>query len=165
MVFTWMLHEFTHWITSELLGYKAIMRLNSVSGIEGQNPTAWHQVYISAAGPLITIIQAITVFYLLQSRFWNKYLYTLLFTAFYMRLLAGLMNFINPNDEGRIGLFLEIGIFTLPLIVSGLLFYLVYTISKKYALNLRFHLWTTLIIMTISSILILTDQFVGINVL
>ncbi|VAW31659.1 hypothetical protein MNBD_CHLOROFLEXI01-4491 [hydrothermal vent metagenome] len=129
------------------------------------NPTDWHKIIISAAGPIVTILQALIVFLFLKSRDWNKFLYPFLFTAFYMRLLAGLMNFINPNDEGRIGIFLEIGIFTLPIIVSGLLFIMVYRISKKYNLNWKFQLATTVIVMVASSILILSDQFFGIRIL
>ena len=28
VIFTWIIHEFAHWLTSELLGYETIMRLN-----------------------------------------------------------------------------------------------------------------------------------------
>lgn len=51
VIFTWITHEFSHWITSELLGYKSIMRLNSVSAIEEKNLTEWHKACISAVGP------------------------------------------------------------------------------------------------------------------
>jgi high-affinity Fe2+/Pb2+ permease len=165
VIFTWIIHEFAHWLTSELLGYDTIMRLNGTSSTNGENPTDWHKIFISASGPIITILQGLIVFIILKSRNWNKYLYAFLFTAFYMRLLAGLMNLINPNDEGRISAFLEIGTFTLPIIVSGLLFFMVYKISKKYNLNWKFQLSTTLIVMVASSILILSDQFLVIRIL
>ena len=165
VIFTWILHELTHWITSEFLGYESIMKLNSVSAVDGQERTDWHKVYISASGPVITIFQAIIIYILLQTKSWNKLIYPLLFTPLYMRLLAGLMNFINPNDEGRISEFLGIGLFTLSIIVCGFLFYLVYKISKQYELNWKFNFWTTIIIMVVSSILILSDQFLGIRIL
>ncbi|MEQ9266355.1 MAG: hypothetical protein RLN81_14090 [Balneolaceae bacterium] len=165
VLFTWLIHEFTHWLTSELLGYETVMRLNSAFSVKGQNPTEFHRAIISISGPLITILQALIVFYILKSRDWNKYLYPLLFTAFYMRLLAGIMNFINVNDEGRVGEYLGIGTFTLSIFVSLLLFYLVYQISKKYALNWKFQLGTYLIVMVVSSLLILSDQFLGIRIL
>lgn len=165
VLFTWLIHEFTHWLTSELFGYETIMQLNSAYSVKGQNPTDLHQAIISISGPLITILQAIFVFLILKHRDWNKYLYPLLFTAFYMRLLAGFMNFINVNDEGRVGEYLGIGTFTLSIIVSGLLFYLVYKISKQHSLNWKFLLGTYLIVMIISSLLILSDQFLGIRLL
>lgn len=166
VIFTWSIHEFAHWLTSELLGYKAIMRINGTSLVNGQDPTDLHKSIISASGPIITIIQGLLTFLLLtKSRNWNKYLYVFLFTAFYMRLLAGLMNFINPNDEGRISSFLGIGTFTLPIIVSVILFFMVYRISRKHKLNWKFQLWTTILIMIASSILILSDQFLGIRII
>lgn len=165
VIFTWVLHEFTHWVTSESLGYESIMRLNSVSVVDGQERTDWHKIYISASGPIITILQAIVVFILLKTKGWNKLIYPLMFVPLYMRSLAGVVNFVNPNDEGRISEFFGIGLFTISILVSGLLFFLVFKISKKYNLNWKFNLWTTLIIMVASSILILSDQFLGIRLL
>lgn len=165
VIFTWVIHEFAHWITSELLGYDTIMRLNGTSLLSGQNPTGVHKTIISASGPILTIIQGLIAYFFLKQGNWNKSVYLFLFTAFYMRVLAGLMNFINPNDEGRISKFFEIGTFTLPVLVSGVLFFMVYKTSKKYNLNLKFQLWTTVIVMVASSILILSDQFFGIRIL
>ena len=164
VVITWVIHEFAHWLTSELFGYKTIMRLNGTSNLNGEIPTNGHSAIISTAGPLITFMQAIIVFPLLKHH-WNKYLYPILFTAFYMRLLAGLMNFINTNDEGRISEFLGIGTFTIPIIISCVLFYMVYKVSKRHNLDWKFQLKTTLIVMLFTSILILSDQFIGIRLL
>jgi hypothetical protein len=165
VISTWIIHEFAHWLTAEMLGYESIMRINGVSPVDGQDQTDWHKILISASGPIITVLQGLIVYIALKVRNWNKYLYTLLFTAFYMRLLAGLMNFINPNDEGRISSFFEIGTFTLPLLITGLLFFMVYKISRTYNLTWKFQLWTTIITMLASSILILSDQFFGIRLL
>ncbi|WP_276167138.1 hypothetical protein [Zobellia alginiliquefaciens] len=165
VIFTWVIHEFTHWFTSESLGYESIMRLNSVSAIDGQERMEWHKILISASGPIVTIFQAILIFIILRTKGWHKYIYPALFVPLYMRLLAGLMNFIKPNDEGRIGEVLGIGLFTLSIIVSGLLFFMVFKISKKYELNWKFNFWTTIITMVVSSILILSDQFFGIRIL
>jgi len=82
-----------------------------------------------------------------------------------MRVLAGLMNAINVNDEGRVSQYLGIGTFTLSLIVSGLLLFMVYNVSKKYTLNWKFQLGTYLIVMVVSSILILSDQFFQIRII
>ena len=165
VIFTWIIHEFAHWLTSELFGYETIMKLNGTSTVTGENPTYMHKNIISASGPIVTIIQGLIIFLLLKSQNWNKYLYPFLFTAFYMRFLAGLMNFINPNDEGRISAFLEIGTFTLPIIVSGILFFMVYKTSRKYKLNWKFQLWTITIIMVASSVLILSDQYFRIRII
>lgn len=165
VISTWLIHEFAHWLTSELLGHETAMYLNGTSAMGSEKPNDLHRNIISASGPVVTIIQGIVFFLILKNRGWNKLMYTLLFTAFYMRLLAGLMNVINSNDEGRISLYLGLGTFTLPIIVSGILFFLVYKISKKYNLDWKFQLATTLIIMVASSVLILADQFFKIRVL
>jgi len=163
VLFTWFIHEFTHWITSESLGYESIMRINSVTPLAGQEVADLHKIYISASGPLITIIQAIIVFIVLLKR-WKKLIYPLLFTPLYMRIMAGGMNFIKPNDEGRISEFFGIGLYTLSFIVSAFLFFLVYKISKKYDLHRKFIIWTTLLVMIFSSILILSDQIIKIRI-
>lgn len=165
VIITWLIHEFAHWLTSELYGYDTIMRLNGTSPESGENWTNKHHIIISALGPIVTILQGLIIFIFLKSRNWNKYLYPFLFTAFYMRFLAGLMNFINLNDEGRISAFFGIGTFTLPIMVSGLLFFLIYKTSKRNNLNWKFQLMTTLVVMIVSSILILSDQFIGIRIL
>ena len=165
VLFTWIFHEFTHWVTSESLGYEAMLTLNTVSPFAGQEYTALHNVYISAAGPLMTMIQACIAFLILVKVKWNKTIYPLLYTALYMRLLAGGMNLIKPNDEGRISEYFGLGLFTISIVVSALLFYLVYKISVHYKLNWKFNTWTTVIIMIASSILILSDQILHIRIL
>lgn len=165
VIFTWFIHEFAHWLTGELLGYKTIMRLNGTSLVPGQRPTGLDKIIISASGPIITILQGLIIFLVLKFRDWNKYFYIFLFTAFYMRCLAGIMNLIKINDEGRVSEFLEIGTFTLPMIVSGVLFFMVYRISSKYKLNWKFQLATTLLVMAASSLVILSDKFFRLRIL
>lgn len=164
VLFTWIIHEFAHWAVSELLGYDTIMRLNGVFPKAGENPTEVHSAIVSISGPVITILQAIITFLLLKQK-WSKSLYPLLFTAFYMRFLASLMNFIETNDEGRVSEFLGMGTFTLAVIISIFLFYMVFKISKKYTLTRKFQLVTTIIVMLASSVLILSDQFFKIQLL
>lgn len=165
VLFTWIIHEFTHWVTSESLGYDSAMTLNKVSPISGLRYTDLHSVYVSATGPLITIIQAVIVFIVLINRNWNKLIYPFLFTPLYMRLLAGGMNFINPNDEGRISEYFGLGVFTISILVSIILLFLVYKISNKYKLSWKFNTWTTIIIMAVSSLLVLSDQILHIRIL
>lgn len=165
VLFTWLIHEFAHWFMAKLLGYESVMRLNGTFYLENENPTEWDKILVSTAGPIITLLQGFVVFLVLKKRGWNTYLYPLVFIAFYMRFLAGLLNFVNLNDEGRISAFLGIGNFTLSILISGLLFYMVYTISKKYKLNWKFQALTTLLVMLMSSILIIADMHFGIRIL
>ena len=165
VLFTWVLHEFTHWAISELLGYESKLTLNSVSPVKGQELSEWHKIYISASGPIITILQAIVVYSILKTKGWNKLIYPLLFVPMYMRIMAGMMNYINPNDEGRISEYFGLGLYTISILVSGFLFFLVYKTSKNFDLNWKFNFWTTIIVIAGSSVLILSDQFLGVRLL
>ena len=164
VLFTWVSHEFIHWLTYQLMGYEALMTLNKVSPINSI-PTVAHSMIASATGPIMTIIQATIIYCFLNYKKWSIYLYPLLLTAFYMRFLAGLFNLINPNDEGRISEYLGIGLFTLSIVVSGFLFYLVYKISMKYKLTAKFQAITIFTIIIASSCIILLDQSYKIRIL
>ncbi len=149
VVFSWMLHEFAHWIVGELLGNDMIMTLNTCYPKSGVYIANWHSAIISGAGPLITIAQALTVYYLLINKS-SKILFPFLLTCLYMRTLAGAMNFINLNDEGRISVDLGLGTYTLSIGIVAILFYLTYRISKKQKYTIKLMVVTILLIMLFS---------------
>jgi hypothetical protein len=157
VVFTFVVHEFTHWTMGEFLGYEMRMTLNTAYPIAGKYTKDWHYTVISCVGPLITLLQAI-IFYVLIKQNSNKNLYPFLLSCFYLELLSGIMNFRNPNDLGRIGVYLNIGLFTLPILFTSLHFLLTYKTSKRENYNRKFILTTLLLIIIFSSIWILTNQ-------
>lgn len=163
--FTWFFHEFAHWMAGWMLGYDPIMTINSTSVNSVENPPLSHQIIVIGAGPIVTIGIALIAFFFLLKKQWNNSLYLILFSAFYMRFLASAMNVINPNDEGKISSIAGLGTFTIPVIVTLFLFYLLYIISKKYDLSSRFNLSTTLLVMLFSSLLIVLDMFMKIRIL
>lgn len=165
VIFTWCIHEFAHWGTYKLFGFDAFMSFNK-AGVRGSElPNTTQQLLGTAAGPLITILQAMIAYLILMRKGWNKYLYPFVFIPFYMRLLAGIMNVISPNDEGFISQHFGLGLFTVSILISLVLFWLVYKVSKKYQLTAKFHLWTTLLVMLFSSLVIMGDQFLRIRLL
>ncbi len=155
---TFFFHELCHWLAGELLGYKMTMTLNSVSLAEGHYLKSWHETIVSAAGPVFTILQA-TTFYIIMKQNKNLLFYPFLFTPLYMRVLAGAMNFINLNDEGRISKTLGLGAFTLSIFVCLLLLVFVFRISRQNKYSTKFQITNFLLTMLFSSILILSDQF------
>jgi len=159
VLFTWVVHEFAHWLTYTLQGFDAVMGLNK-AGVRGDvTPNIDQQVFGAAAGPLITLLQAVLAYIYLKRKGWNKYIYLFVFIPFYMRFLAGLMNFIMPNDEGFISQHLGLGLFTISIVISAVLFWMVYKTSKRFQLKAKFHVLTTLLVMFFSSIVILVDMF------
>ncbi|WKV14040.1 hypothetical protein [Marivirga harenae] len=159
VVFTFLIHEFSHWMMGELLGYEMRMTLNTAYPEIRKYYHDWHFQLISSVGPIISLVQAI-IFYLLLKKYSNYNLYPFLFTCFYMAVLSGALSFIgkNPNDLGRIGIYLNIGSATLHIFYIIINFLLVYFISKKQHYGWKFNLITYLIITVFTSIWILTNQ-------
>lgn len=157
VLFTWLLHEFAHWCTGEWLGNTMTMTLNASYPTSGSYVAPWHDIVVSAAGPVITLIEAI-LFYVLLKRSASNAAFPFLLACFYMRLLAALLNFINLNDEGRISRDLKLGVFTLPVLITGVLFYLTYAVVKTKSIKTKHVVLTLLLILFFSSVLVLADQ-------
>ena len=119
---------------------------------------------ISAAGPLFTLTEAILIFIVMHIKK-MKSLYPFLFTCFYMRSFAMILSFLNPNDEARISKSLGVGTFTLPLIMTAILFILIFKISQRYRFTVAFNLITLALVIFYSCVLILSDQFYHIRLL
>ena len=163
VVFTWELHEFFHWLVGTTLGNQMAMTLNSTFAIKGKYLQGWHAHIVDAAGPLITLLEAVICFFILRKSI-SLSAFPFLLTCFYMRTLAGVMNIIHPNDEGRLSLALGTDVFFISLLVVGFLFYLVYKIIKLRGLPIKQVLINLVWIMLFSSILILTDQFLKVRI-
>ena len=162
--FSWTFHELAHWAVGEYFGYKMVMTLNSSYPICGHFSSDVHYQIISAAGPVFTLFEAILFYALLKHK--NRViLYPFLFTCFYMRLFATIISFRNPNDEARISSAIGIGKFTLPLIMTGILFIFIYKTTKDYKFDLKFNLANLGLTILFSSIIILVDMYLKIRLL
>ncbi len=84
VLFSWFINELAHYFTGVFLGYDMAITLNTAYPISGQYAKDWHYQAISAAGPIITIIEAVIVFVLMRNGR-RAMLYPFLFTSFYMR--------------------------------------------------------------------------------
>ena len=148
----------------EALGYKMALTLNSAYPLDDFYFKSWHQMAISAAGPVFTIIQAM-FFYRAIDQSGKAFLYPFVFIPFYMRLLAGVLNLINLNDEGRISRDLGMGTYTLSAAVCLLLFYLVYKTSQRQQFTLKSNLLTLSWTIVVSSLLIIADMFLKVRII
>lgn len=111
---TFALHEGGHWLAALLLGHEPFFGLNS-AGTRDAVSAADHAV-ISAAGPAVTIVQALIALALVQARS-SAAAWVFLFWAAFMRFMATAISLFNPNDEARISEWLGWGLWTLPAIV------------------------------------------------
>ena len=157
VVFSFLIHEFTHWTMGEALGYKMAMTLNIAYPLSGSFAEEWQYTLVSAVGPLITLLQTIVVYFLIRTTS-NKNLYPLLFSSFYLELLSGIMNFRHANDLGRISTTFGLGLFTIPLIFVLIHFFFLYKTSTREKYTVKFNGLTLLWILLFSSIWILTNQ-------
>lgn len=157
VLFTFLVHELAHWAMGTGLGNEMRMTLNSAYPAAKIYQETWHFSLVTLAGPVITLLQALAAFFLLRSGR-HPYLYPFLLTPLIMRLLAGAMNAINPNDEGRLGQALGIGLYTLPALVCSVLAILVYQTSRRHGFTASFNASSAILVVVFSSVLILADQ-------
>lgn len=157
VIFTFLMHECTHWVMGELLGYEMVMTLNKCYPAKLSYDKEWHYTLISAVGPLITLLQALIICLMIK-RTSRIIIYPFLFSCFYLELVSGIMNYRNANDLGRISRSFNLGLFTLPLIFLAIHFIMLYTTSVREKYTSKFNLITFLWILLFSSIWILINQ-------
>ncbi len=139
---TFFFHEMSHWVAYELLGYDAGFSLNGANLKNSKIELSKTQrIITSASGPLFTILQSILVYFLIKKRK-NLFLYPFLFLPFAMRLGAGIANVFQPNDEGRISLYLGLNLYTISFVVVSFLFFLVHKTSKREHYKLKTNIYT-----------------------
>lgn len=142
VLFTALIHEGAHWVAGTALGHQMTFNLNSVSPIE---PVSMRDhLIISAAGPVVTVLQGLIAFVLILRRDVLG-AYAFLFIAALMRVTATAVSVFNPNDEARISLELGMGQWTLPLIVCGVLVALTIVGSRKLRIGWKTNLLTYLV--------------------
>lgn len=155
-IFTFVVHEFAHWLAGTLLGYPMRMTPNQAHSTTPMLPL--HESIVSAAGPLVTYAQA-AVGYRLVTRRSALVGFALVYMAFFMRLVAMGVSTFNPNDEARISLELGLGLWTLPALAVAVLLVLVVLASRR----MRIHVREQLVCYLVASIVV--TAFVGVDAL
>jgi len=117
---TYLLHEGGHWLAGEMLGYDMWVNINSAGLARGEYSADWHRELVSAAGPLVTLLQAIIAFMLVRKRK-TIIAFAFLFAALMMRFVAMVVSLNNPNDEARVSEWLGLGTWSLYIIVVAIL--------------------------------------------
>lgn len=160
---TWLLHEGGHWAMGRFLGYPMAMTLNTAFPLANEVRFE-DSMWISAAGPIVTLIQAVVacvliVIWTTLRRDWALHALPFLLVCCYMRLLASVVGiFLKPNDETRISLDLGWSKSTLPLLVVGFLAILLGIAWQKLRPRFYFVSNCLLWIMVTSSLIIILDN-------
>lgn len=101
-----LVHEGAHWIVGRSVELDVRYSLN---GVTPHGPaTAAQHLLMSAAGPLVTILQAVIAF-LLVRRYASASAFAFLLWAAFMRVVASGIGLVLPNDEAQIGSALHLG--------------------------------------------------------
>ena len=77
-----------------------------------------------------------------------------------MRLVAGLVSILYPNDEARLSLYFGLGKWTLPLLVAAGLIVLAIRGGKRFQLGWKDHLLCYLVASLSVSAIVGLDRFV-----
>lgn len=155
---TYLFHEFGHWIVGELLGNDMVFGLNSATARSGYYVDKTHDLYISMGGPVFTILQA-CIFLVFIEKTKSIYAYPFVFFAAFIRFFSIVFGGFSQQDEARISSTLNIGTYTVAIIVILVLFLTVWRSSYSLKLNLKAIGYFT-ILSTISSLLVIgVDKF------
>ncbi len=150
-----LVHEGCHWIMGAALGFEMRFGLNTVSYLSASEP--WQRALADGAGPAVTICQALLAYALLL-RSGSTRAFAFLYAAFFMRLVAGLVSVMHPNDEARVGMYLGIGKWTLPVLVAAGLLVLVIKGSRRLSLGWKDQLGCYLVASLTVSVIVGLDM-------
>ncbi|HYD27820.1 hypothetical protein [Brevundimonas sp.] len=133
---TFALHEGGHWLAAVTLGHEGYFSLNQAGARDAVGAT--DMLIITAAGPTLTIAQGLVALALVQARR-SAAAWVFLFWAAFMRFMATVISFWNPNDEARISQHFGLGTWALPVAVTLGLSVLLVVGSRRLGLG-----WKTL---------------------
>lgn len=134
--FSYLFHEFGHWIIGEALGNEMMYSLNYVFPKEGHYLDESHNLYVSFGGPLFTILLSIFSLLLIEI-FTSIYVYPVLFFQFTMRFFSLVFGGFAEQDESRISSILGLGPYTIGIIVIIILLLIVLRASYKLEIDLK----------------------------
>jgi len=134
--FTYLFHEFGHWIVGEILGNDMIISLNNSSARNGNYINDSHNLYISIGGPAFTLLLAL-IFLVLTKKTKSIYAYSVVFFAAFSRFFSIVFGGFCLQDEARISALLNINMYATAIIVLFLLILIVFRSSIIMKLDLK----------------------------
>jgi hypothetical protein len=154
---SYLIHEAAHWLMGATLGMDVQFRLNAVRYLSPTTP--WQRALADAAGPLVTIAQALLAYFMVQ-RGASVRAFAFLYVAAFMRFAAGVVSIVYPNDEARLSLAAGLGKWTLPVVVAAGLVVLAYKGSRRLRLTWKDQVLCYLVASLAISAIVGLDRFV-----
>lgn len=157
---TYLLHELGHWGAGELAGVDMWMTLNKAGPVSGRYPSEDIAVFVSLAGPAVTVLIAVLAYFWAVS-FRSAIAYCVLYIQFVFRGIAGGISLTgsHPNDEAAAGLALGIGIYPITLGVIGLLLLMVWDAARRLRPGIVHNIATYVLISATISAIVFSDSF------
>jgi hypothetical protein len=153
---TFIAHEAAHWLAGVALGHDMVTTLNGTGPRDGTMSAVDH-LWVSAAGPAFTILQALVALALVRMRD-STAAYAFLYFAAFMRFMATVISLFHANDEARISSALGLGPWTLPILVTVALAALTWVGSRHLRLSWKTNVLAYLVCTVTVSVIIGLDM-------
>ena len=134
--FSYLFHEFGHWLVGEILGNDMFYSLNYVWPKAGHYINKSHDLYVSAGGPVFTILLAVFSLFILE-KFSSFYAYPVLFFQFVLRFFSLVFGGFTQQDEARVSSLSGLGTFTVGIVILVILLLIVIKASYKLKMDLK----------------------------
>lgn len=159
-IVTWGIHEVAHWGTGILLGYDMWITFNQAGPVEGSYQSSFHNILVAISGPVITLIQAVTALLFIK-KLSQPRLYSFLFLAFYLRVVALGISFMSkPNDEAVVSILLGLPMWVIPAVFVAILFALTYMGSKHLGVGWKGNLLSYVMSSIVVTLVVVLDGIV-----
>lgn len=155
--FTYLVHESAHWLMGAAFGADMKFGLNAVKFLSVL--TAGQKAWTDFAGPAITVVQGLVAFALVMKT-GSQNAFAFLYCAAFMRVVAGFISIVMPNDEARLSTFLGLGQWTLPILVGGALVVLLWKASRTLQLTWKDQLLCYIVMSLTTALIVGLDRFV-----
>jgi len=134
--FSYLFHEFGHWVVGEFLGNNMIYSLYYVWPKEGHYLDESHNLYVSIGGPAFTIFLAVVSLLILE-KYSTIYVYPVLFFQFVLLFFSRVFGGFNQQDEASISAVMGIGTYTAGIFVLLILLLIVIRASYKLKVDIK----------------------------
>jgi len=151
--FSYLFHEFGHWIIGELLGNDMAYSLNGVWPKGGNFISEYHSLYVGIGGPAFSILQSI-IFLIILEKSELKYAYPFIFFPLYSRFFSLVFGNFSAQDEAGISASLDLGTYTVAVFVLLILIALVWRGSYKLRYGFK-EIMISILISTFSKVLVI----------
>ncbi len=134
--FTYLFHEFGHWVFGELSGNDMTLSLNNSAPKNGHFTDDSAALWSAIGGPFFTIIQGL-IFLFLTSLTKSIYAYSLVFFGVFSRFFSIFFGGIDLQDEARIASMLDWNKYLVAAIVLTILLLILWKTNRIMKLKMK----------------------------